>query len=55
MERAIMCGEDEYRSLLFDKFMKACVMTLIVKLLGEAENPDEIREVLIKTWFYKWV
>lgn len=53
MERAIICGEDEYRGLLFDKFIKSAVMTLIVKLLNDVENPDEIREVLIKTWYDK--
>jgi len=55
MERAIVCGEDEYRGFLFDKFIKSAVMKLIVKLLREAENPDEIRESLIKAWYDKCV
>ncbi len=45
-----VCGEDEYRSILFDKFKTAALMALLVNMLQKSENATEERETLIKTW-----
>ena len=53
MNNVKMCGPEEYRQQLFEKFKTAALFAVMTEVMGRVEDPAEFRETLISTWSKK--
>jgi len=50
MSNVKMCGMDEYRYELFEKFKTAALFAVLTAVTDMVDDPKDFRETLIKTW-----
>jgi hypothetical protein len=50
MSNVKLCGPEEYRQELFNKFNTAAIFALLISAMENMEDPVLFRETLIKTW-----